>query len=440
MRLEPDKIKEEMHEATGIDPLKKHQMKSSDQRSRIEEESNLSGSIPLDRMDDTPTGILQHRRLLQCSAGYEVVFDDDSFCFVEAIVLGEEESSGTVPPDQVYSQQNNSSVNNSSVNNTSVVNPSVINPSEPMDLDRETIDRNVEDSYGFLGYLCNDDLDLIEASETDVAAQVGPTVKICVERNAKAVQDGVYIRQIDAFTFYRDSGDIQQVAIVLGGEAAANGLTELHCTRGSHKCWFQTYLGANFFSSEGFVQVLGAATLQFGDVASRRRLHVEHSGRRASTPDDEEDISNARRIQLEFLATTKEAMAEFVVLQRMGRKKDTNWLRYGLAAIGFLLGCVLLSEKKSLIARWKERYRGSTLQEKNEQVGGTGVASSGDGTVASSDHILDLEWCPPDGANSFRGSSPVYMTHPNPFSDASLMVSSSTNFDGGLLTLPYACE
>jgi hypothetical protein len=294
-----------------------------------------SRQVPIKNSDDTLAHImlknttdgdssspdqLKHRRLLQCSAGYELVFNGVSFCGDEDVVHETVAQADSAPADDPTNY--------------------MINNREPLDLDTLT------DSFGVVGYLCNDELEAIEVSETDEAAQVGPTVKICVERDAKAAQAGVYIRQIDAFSFYREGG-IQQVAISLGGEVAANGLTELQCTRGSHKCWFETYLTADFFSSEGYVQGSGAASLQLGSAASRRRLGQEWRELQ------DEDVSQARRIRLEFLATTKYALAEYTMERIRRSQNDSNWLRYGLAAIVFLLGCVIIKERKSIRARCK---------------------------------------------------------------------------------------
>jgi hypothetical protein len=87
--------------------------------------------------------------------------------------------------------------------------------------------------------------------------------------------------------------------------------------------------------------------LQFGDAASRRRLQVERSDRALLVQDD--DTSRAHRIQLDFLAITKEAMAALEASARERSQNDVNWLQYGLAAITFfLLGCTVLSDRKSL--------------------------------------------------------------------------------------------
>jgi hypothetical protein len=70
----------------------------------------------------------------------------------------------------------------------------------------------------------------------------------CVERNALCIQDGVYLRDIVAFSFFRDS--LVQVAIRPVGQEPSHGLTELHCEPGSHLYWFETLLRADFFTSQ----------------------------------------------------------------------------------------------------------------------------------------------------------------------------------------------
>ena len=315
-------------------------------RSSSQEATRIQGKAPknhAEELQQQETFIMSlnaigHRRLItQCNNGFDAVFDGTSFCFDgnetnggpgDETIDGDSESNSTsAPTDESY----------------------VIEPDQPMRLDQQQ--EAVTDSYGFLGYLCNDNLEQIEASETDVAAQVGPTVRICVERNAKAIQDGLYIRQIAAFTFFRDN--IRQAAITLVGEAAQNGLTELHCQQGAHKCWFETYLMAEFFSKESYVQGSGAATLQFGDKDNRRKLGRDEPTKQR-TLQDKEDLSKSRPFAIEFLATNEDLLNRFQVRGDTDQK-DKNWLVFGLTSILLLLGIVAYSERNYVLSRWTKR-------------------------------------------------------------------------------------
>jgi hypothetical protein len=140
------------------------------------------------------------------------------------------------------------------------------------------------------------------------------------------------------------------------------------------------------------------------------------------------------------LATTKEAVAKFSNMQRMRSKKDTNgtnWLRCGIPAIVFLLGCVIVSERsKSLSVMW-QRCRGS-----QKGVDGTDLASTAK-TEADSDQGRDLE-CPTDATTSL-GESALCFTRPT---DLGIMAApscarteqDSTSFNGILTTMNEAAQ
>jgi hypothetical protein len=126
------------------------------------------------------------------------------------------------------------------------------------------------------------------------------------------IQDGVYLRDIVAFSFFRDS--IVQVAIEPVGQEPSHGLTELHSEPGSHLCWFETLLRAAFFTSQGQVFGSGAYTLQFGSSIRRRQLvsvrppedaqDEEEQGKQEPV-EEEDDIGRTRGIGISFLLTTE---------------------------------------------------------------------------------------------------------------------------------------
>jgi hypothetical protein len=145
------------------------------------------------------------------------------------------------------------------------------------------------DFYNVNSYLCDENLDPLneEAGNAVVRNEGDSLVRVCVERNEKCVQNGLFLRHIDAFSFFRD--DQRQVAVAPVNLPADNALTEIFCERGSHKCYFETLLAAQFFTSAGTVRGSGAASLQFGSNSSGRSLQ-----------EDNDDVSKSRGFRLSF--------------------------------------------------------------------------------------------------------------------------------------------
>jgi hypothetical protein len=83
------------------------------------------------------------------------------------------------------------------------------------------------------------------------------------------------MRRIDAFSWFRDHH--RQIAIAPVNLPTPNGLTEVHCVRGSHKCWFETLLMADFFASAGSVTGSGATSLQFGSSSATTRRSLQEN-------------------------------------------------------------------------------------------------------------------------------------------------------------------
>jgi hypothetical protein len=102
-------------------------------------------------------------------------------------------------------------------------------PDAPLEVVRDKGHENATDSYQAGIYLCNEDL-LASNSTLFIRRQGAETVRICVERNALCIQDGIHLRDIVAFSFFRDS--LVQVAIEPVGQEPSHGLTELHCEPG----------------------------------------------------------------------------------------------------------------------------------------------------------------------------------------------------------------
>mmetsp|Transcript_9802 Transcript_9802/g.15723 ORF Transcript_9802/g.15723 Transcript_9802/m.15723 type:complete len:661 (+) Transcript_9802:74-2056(+) len=208
----------------------------------------------------------------------------------------------------------------------------VVQPEQVFNMSGTRSQLYATDSYGVIGYLCNENLERIgDGDEPAVVPQFQgeTTARVCVERNEKCVRDGIFIRRIDAFSFFRDSN--RQVAVAPVNLPAKNGLTELFCERGSHKCHFVTLLSAQFFGSPGFVAGSGAASLQFGTS----------NGRLLQESEDDEVESKTKGFRLAFEIT--------ILPQSLGT--DNVVLDSGLGIVGiigiivsvFLFGlCILL--------------------------------------------------------------------------------------------------
>jgi hypothetical protein len=180
----------------------------------------------------------------------------------------------------------------------------VIEKKEPLDLTKNKASFNASEFYNVLVYLCHDDLELepftANKQTTFVRSRGSATLKVFVERNAKCVRDSIYMRWIDAFSWFR--GNVRQIAVASVNLPADNGLTEVHCVRGSHKCLFETLLMAEFFTSSGSVSGSGAASLQFGSPSSGTTRHF--------LQEDKDIVDRTRGFSLDVVATTEELVAK----------------------------------------------------------------------------------------------------------------------------------
>jgi hypothetical protein len=122
------------------------------------------------------------------------------------------------------------------------------------------------DSYDCSGGLLPPIGGELEGQE-EVVKNQGAEIRICVEPNADALRDGIYIREVQSFAFTR--GNVTQDSVI-NGAAANNGLSRLVCTRGTPLCYFETVLKAAFYTTQGIVDGTGVIVLQYGTAASRR--------------------------------------------------------------------------------------------------------------------------------------------------------------------------
>lgn len=136
----------------------------------------------------------------------------------------------------------------------------------------ETLFKNVQAGSEVEAYICDSDRNVIAITAT----MQGQTVRLCITPTQKTLNAGIFMRDLEQFTFRRqDPSSIQQVAIAAGtGGQPADPLTVVSCIPGAIVCAFETMLQADFFSSEGTVMGIGSVFLQVGDgdSSTERRL------------------------------------------------------------------------------------------------------------------------------------------------------------------------
>jgi hypothetical protein len=133
-------------------------------------------------------------------------------------------------------------------------------PVGPSDIRKE----NAHEIYLVEGFICDESNSLLDSEEP---MKQGQKVRVCVKPTDEALADGIYMRRVDSFTFYRfreDGTQITQLAL-RDGKSANNELTELKCLQGSELCWFETLLKADFYYKAGMIMGYGEAWLQVRD-------------------------------------------------------------------------------------------------------------------------------------------------------------------------------
>jgi hypothetical protein len=135
-------------------------------------------------------------------------------------------------------------------------------------------------TYEVDAYKCDDNNVPLSAIALARAMNQGEVIRVCVTPNQEARDQGIYLKALESFTYYRDYGGtiglVTQVAIEDSREAS-NFLTVLSCTAGSIVCNFETVLYADMFLSPGFVDGTGTALLQIGPDPERRRVESQSS-------------------------------------------------------------------------------------------------------------------------------------------------------------------
>lgn len=157
------------------------------------------------------------------------------------------------------------------------------------------------EDYQVEAYQCDRNNEPLDSIELAKAMNQGEVIRVCVTPTEDARDEGVYMRAIESFTYFREYGGatglVTQVAVE-DSEAASNYLTVLDCIPGSQVCSFETILFASMFMSPGFVDGSGTAILQFGaNSGSSRRLKAESPHR---SLEDKETATTSTTFDLDF--------------------------------------------------------------------------------------------------------------------------------------------
>jgi hypothetical protein len=130
----------------------------------------------------------------------------------------------------------------------------------------------IEESWQIDMYQC--DGELVRIPDEDLLPiQQGQHVRLCVATANATRASGVYINNINQFTYQRADDGLVQNAITKGQVPSEDGSTQILCRAGNDLCAIDTVLSNSFFHSPGRIEGTGIVRLQFGirDGDQRRR-------------------------------------------------------------------------------------------------------------------------------------------------------------------------
>jgi len=163
-------------------------------------------------------------------------------------------------------------------------------------------------------YICDENLEEVLVR---IPLTQGENVRVCVVPEDDALVDGVYLRRIDSFAFVRErptDGTIILQEAVRDGITANEATTELFCEQGSQLCYFDTVLRSDFFSGRGEVHGFGEAWLQYGTVATFRKLQFVIRNRPSGgreLQDVEGGFAGASGFNLDLIVAPEDTGVEF---------------------------------------------------------------------------------------------------------------------------------
>ena len=196
-------------------------------------------------------------------------------------------------------------------------------------------------TYEVDAYKCDDNNVPLSAIALARAMNQGEVIRVCVTPNQEARDQGIYLKALESFTYYRDYGGtiglVTQVAIEDSREAS-NFLTVLSCTAGSIVCNFETVLYADMFLSPGFVDGTGTALLQIGPDPERRRVESQSSLRSPRLLQGDDGAEAISQFDLDFQLRLGE---QFNGILKTSSSSVTN-VFFSFVAIGTMVSLNLL--------------------------------------------------------------------------------------------------
>lgn len=181
---------------------------------------------------------------------------------------------------------------------------------------KEKIVNTAVQEYEVQAYLCDEANEILTGPSLTDARTQGEIIRVCVTPNEFAREQGVYMRAIEEYTWFRDYGGplglVTQFAVV-DSQEADNFLTVLNCAPGSVVCSLESLLFANMYITQGEVAGSGTALLQIGNdsggVAQRRGLEGSFTDRELQeareVPPSQFDIEFEIRMGEEFQGIIK---------------------------------------------------------------------------------------------------------------------------------------
>ena len=129
------------------------------------------------------------------------------------------------------------------------------------------VEETANQGYEVDAFFCDVDGSPLNEEEANAPRNPGAELKICVVPTQKSLDEGVLMRAIESFYFYRidERGNKMIQDAIVNRTAAANGLTAgLNCDAGTH-CEFSSLIKADFYKETFGTDVPTAAPTKFNE-------------------------------------------------------------------------------------------------------------------------------------------------------------------------------
>ena len=216
----------------------------------------------------------RRRLMLDCSSGYDFLFEnwwqsgiDENF--VPQVID---------PVENVtYVEETQAPSGNQTSNTTGGFGGIIIAPESMVSMGGSGTPQNVSFTTNVEVFECDSNN---SPYTKQTAYEQGELYRICIKPDPEAISLGLYMRRIDNLFYSRqDVPGLVQYAVE-GGITDFYGMSEVFCDRGSDVCRVETIIRSEFFATPGMVNVVGIASLQFGNSPSRRDLEISFSNGR----------------------------------------------------------------------------------------------------------------------------------------------------------------